>query len=130
MGHVNDDGYGDLQESGGKKKIKAHRASYSIHRGSIPDGFEVCHVCDVRCCINPDHLFLGTHQDNINDMTAKDRHPKGEVVGRSKVTEADVLAIRAIYAIGGTTQRELGERFGLHNSVISKIINRKNWQHI
>jgi hypothetical protein len=130
MGHINSDGYGDLQQSGGKRKIKAHRASYEVHRGKIPDAIEVCHTCDVRCCINPSHLFLGTHQDNVDDMTSKLRHPRGEGVGRSKITEQQVAEIRERYARGNVTQQTLAGDYGLHNSVISKIINRKNWRHI
>lgn len=61
----------------GGKTVRAHRASYKFYRGPIPDGLWVLHRCDVRCCINPDHLWLGTHQDNVDDMMAKGRKPIG-----------------------------------------------------
>lgn len=65
-------GYGSLGDGAGKK-ISAHRYSYILHRGEIPEGLIVCHTCDVRECVNPDHLWVGTYKDNVNDMFAKNR---------------------------------------------------------
>ena len=68
-------GYGVLQVDG--KKIKAHRISYEIYKKQIPQGMSVLHKCDVRECVNPDHLFIGTHQDNMKDMVEKRRSRNG-----------------------------------------------------
>ena len=92
----------------------------------------VCHTCDVRCCVNPDHLFLGTHDDNMKDRDEKGRQAKqkGSSHGLAKLTEADVLDIRARYAAGGVTQRELAEEYGVNQSLVSYIKNKQIWKHI
>jgi len=69
------DGYGGIMVRGGKrlKRIQAHRLSWQIHRGPIPNGLIICHTCDLPCCVNPDHLFLGTYSDNALDSLRKGR---------------------------------------------------------
>lgn len=68
--------YGSLGING--KNYHAHRVSYEIHHGPIPDGLFVCHRCDVGRCVNPEHLFLGTHQDNMTDLKTKKRKARGD----------------------------------------------------
>ena len=143
-------GYGNFKIR--QKFFKAHRASWMIHNGGIPHngsyhGICVCHRCDNRACVNPDHLFLGTQTDNILDMQSKgrgvqlcgDKHvsrlhpellPRGESHGRAKLTALQVGEIRAIYASGGFAQRKLAAKFGVATTLISSIILRKIWRHI
>src|SRR5439155_1747305 len=91
-------GYGQIRDK--KKTYFAHIISYKWVFGDIPPGLEVCHKCDVRACINPEHLFLGTHRENMLDASAKHRmdgngNQWGETHHLAKLTEKDVLAIRA-----------------------------------
>ncbi len=126
-------GYGRMQV-GGRAGItlRAHRASYEIHHGEIPEGMCVLHKCDERRCLNPGHLRLGTRPDNTRDMMAKGRHRCGfgERSGRSRLTEADVLSIRAQYETGGVTQWELSRRFNTARSNISAVVTGATWRHV
>ena len=98
----------------------AHRVSWRIHCGPIPDGVSVLHRCDVRRCVNPDHLFLGDHIDNMVDMARKKR------AGGQKLTIENVEAIRASAESGVV----LGARYGVSRSLISKIRLRRWWKHV
>jgi HNH endonuclease len=79
VGAMSTNGYGHFSLN--RKITGSHRAAWRLFNGSIPDGYQVCHKCDVRCCVNPGHLFLGTQKDNIQDMVAKGRAAKPDVVG-------------------------------------------------
>lgn len=110
----------------GGKKLLAHRVAYERAHGPIPAGLMVLHRCDNTKCCNPDHLFLGTHLDNMADMRAKGRGNKaplpvrhGSDVNGAKLTPADIVEIRRARADGATTV-ELGRRFNVHHSVISR----------
>ncbi len=109
-------GYGAYKWAG--KKMGAHRASYYIHFETIADGMMVCHRCDNPLCVNPDHLFLGTNQDNMQDMVSKGR---GEEVygftGRSKLTASDVEEIRA----STLRQVDIAAKFGISPTYVSHI---------
>jgi hypothetical protein len=87
------------------------------------------HRCDNPPCVNPAHLFLGSNQDNVNDMRSKGLHPRGETAGSSKLLTSDILAIRRLYE-DGFLQREIAEQFGLTQCHVSKIVLRQTWQHI
>lgn len=125
------DGYGSIKVNG--RVIGAHRYSWMLHRGDIPRGLLVCHRCDVPLCVNPEHLFLGTHQDNNGDCAAKGRAKGGTKTplpgvtnSSSKLTEADVHAIRA----STETFTALGARFGVSRTQISNIKRGLQWTHL
>jgi hypothetical protein len=130
-GAETDTGYGQIRN--GDKMIAAHRAAYIVAHGEVPDDMHVLHQCDVRSCVNPDHLFLGSHQDNMNDMKAKGRRVGslvGERMGMAKLSDAAVVAIRKEYAGGGVRQVDLAEKHSVSQVLISKIVRRKAWTHI
>src|SRR5262245_18499994 len=85
-------GYGKFKCKG--RTLRAHRFSWTVYRGEIPPGTCVLHKCDVPCCVNPDHLFLGDNAANAADRVYKKRAASGPQNGRAKLTEADVRAIR------------------------------------
>lgn len=105
----------------------AHRVSYEWHFGQIADGLFVCHRCDNRACINPDHMFLGTQEQNMSDKTAKQRQAKGEGHGCAKLTEGDVLSIRSSH---GVTLKDLGKRYGVSWQHIWQIRSGRAWSHL
>jgi len=122
------DGYGQMRVGG--RMLSAHRVSYELHNGPVPNGLCVLHRCDVPGCVNPTHLFLGTKADNNRDRNAKQRHASGEQHGSARLSAANVLEIRKLYAAGGVFQRELGKRFGVTTMSISHILSRKRWRHV
>src|SRR5690606_12230408 len=111
--------------------MMAHRCSWVAYYGDIPSGLLVCHRCDNRKCVNPNHLFLGDAAANSHDMVAKGRHPRlrGERSSQAKLTEEQVREIRR-RAKSGTPQRWLAREYGLHPMAINKIVHRKTWRHI
>jgi hypothetical protein len=108
---------------------RAHRLSWELHYGKIEVGMCVCHRCDNKHCVNPDHLFLGTSAENTADMDAKGRRKavKGSMHGWSKVDEDE---IRQILIIKDNTQKQIGDMFGLTQHSISRIKARKTWTHV
>jgi hypothetical protein len=121
-------GYGKVHMENGMER--AHRVSYRIVHGDIPEGLCVCHTCDVRNCVNPSHLFLGTRKDNQQDMMRKGRSTFGERHASSKLKEKDVLAIIDLYKSGNYTQRELGNAHGISQRQIHRIVTKKSWKHL
>jgi HNH endonuclease len=126
------DGYGQFWISG--RNNAAHRVSWFLTNEEWP---KVCvlHRCDVKACVNPEHLFLGTKKDNTRDMDAKGRRntsgaPKGSKHPLAKLTEAQVKAIRAEYAAGKTTHKKLAAKYGMGKSMIGYIVTNKFWTHI
>jgi hypothetical protein len=116
----------------GDRLVLASRASYEAFHGEAPGDLLVCHKCDTPACVNPDHLFLGTHQDNKDDCVAKNRQARnrGEKGGRAVLTERDVRKIRATYARGGIGSEALGREYGVSGRQIRYIVNRQEWAHI
>ncbi len=121
-------GYGKTHAFGVAKK--AHRLSYELFVGPIPESMHILHRCDVPSCINPAHLRVGTHQENMREMSERKRAPIGSRQGRSKLTEEDVRYIRAEHRAGTINRVALAKKFGIDRSMISHILRRKNWKHI
>ena len=109
--------------------VAAHRVSYELCVGLIPDGLLVLHHCDNPPCVNPAHLFLGTQRDNIRDMIEKGRKRQGERNGRSKLNHDDVRAIR-IACANGESKASVSRRYPVNVSVIKKIIYGVIWTHV
>ncbi len=112
----------------GKTRHYTHRAAWELTNGPIPDGMFICHHCDNPPCCRPDHLFLGTHADNMRDRVAKGRSGKGSQHSQARFTEDDIRYIRSAYP--SVTQAVLAERFNVAPSTISMIVNRVNWPHV
>lgn len=123
----NKGGYGTFRY--GKRKVAAHRISYEMFVGAIPDGLQVCHRCDNPACVNPEHLFLGTMAENFADKVRKQRSA-GEFNANVRLTEEIVKAIRREYEVGGTTTYELADKYGVTRPNIGYIVNRKTWSHV
>lgn len=115
---------GDIRMFG--KHVKAHRFSYMIHNGEIPEGMIVLHSCDNSLCMNPKHLRLGTHEENMEDMTKKNRQSKGEHRPLSKLTEDQVRAIRA----DTRNQYVIAAEYQITQGLVSAIKRRIRWKHI
>ncbi len=129
LGRKNKDGYGIMMIVG--KKERAHRVSYKIHTGEIPDGMLVLHSCDTPDCVNPAHLHLGTHQDNMRERSerGRTREQNGEKNYTSKLTEKEVLEIRNKYKVGAR-QHVLAKEYKVSRQLIGAIVNLKAWKHI
>ena len=130
-------GYGliNRMKDGKRKAYLAHRVSYEIHYGPIPDGQMVCHNCDknyppgdmsYRRCVRPDHLFLGTHADNMQDMAQKGRN---QHLAHRKLTPEKATEIRQKYANKEASQKKLAAEYGVSLTTIRLVIFRKIFKH-
>ena len=121
-----DNEYGRIRLNG--KQHLAHRVSWETHNGAVPDGLLVCHRCDNPKCINPEHLFLGTHSANMADMSRKGRRRgivavNGERHGRAKLTNSDVIVIRSSVQ----SAKSLACDYGVSDRQIRNIRSGKSW---
>ena len=129
LGYKTWEGYGRLRNLN-REKILVHRFSWLIHFGKIPEGMLICHHCDNPPCVNPEHLFMGTHQDNAIDRERKNRRkaPKGEESSLSKLKNKDVIEIREKFR-NGKRNCDLAREYKVHPSTISLIVlKKKNMQ--
>lgn len=126
-------GYGRMRVEG--KQVLAHRVSYELHRGFIAEGIFVCHKCDVRLCVNPDHLFLGTQKDNVTDMIQKGRNSRSGAINpvkherhhKAKINKQQAAEIFQLAWFSPMSQREIGEAYGLSQTNVSVIKHGLAW---
>ena len=123
-GHIGTNGYGQVRLS--EKVIPSHRAAYLIAYGAIDSGAIVRHRCDSPACCNPLHLETGTHSDNVRDRVIRNRTAKGVRNGRSKLTEADVRAIRR----SGDEASLWASRLGVTVQQVNNIRRGRSWSHV
>ena len=112
-----------------KKVIDAHRYSYSYYKGEIPKGLFVCHRCDNKMCVNPDHLFVGTPKDNVLDMVNKKRQRVGEKTNLNKLSELQVIDIKNCLSMG-VRQIELVKKYNVSRTCICDIKTGKRWAYL
>ncbi len=129
-GATHDGGYGILRigslRDGSRTLVKAHRFSWELINGPVPDGLFVCHHCDNPPCVNPSHLFLGTCAANNADMYAKNRESFGEDHPRAKLSSAEVRLIRSEASHGN--HGRLAQRFGVSRATVDYIASGKTWR--
>lgn len=125
LGAVRPDGYAFFTFRADGRRQRAHRAAWVAKNGPIPRGLVVCHKCDVRSCVNANHLFLGTQAENMADMMVKGRHVShgGERHGRAKLTAAQVSDIRADLR----SAKEVAAQYSVSRTIISNIRSGKRW---
>lgn len=121
------EGYGLIKID--KKTKKAHRVSWELFNGEIPDGLHVLHRCDNPSCVRPNHLFLGSHQDNMRDKKKKGR-VKGSRHPGSILTEKQVLEIRKKYKVRTISLPQIAKNYGVSWYTIGKILSGKLWKHV
>lgn len=130
-GPTSHNGYGKLsgcRSRGFKRMTFAHRLSYMIFRGPIPKGMEVCHRCDNPPCVRPDHLWLGTHTDNMRDAKRKGRMRRGEGSPHARLTDAAVREIRRRYP--AEMQKDIAADLGVAPRTVRSVLRGEAWTHV
>lgn len=124
------DGYGTFWISG--KPIRSHRMSWLIDRGELRDDLYVLHSCDNRACVNPAHLFLGTNQDNMDDMVRKERQARHIGVNNpiAKLNDDYVREMRRLFESGEMKIAAIARKFGVHAMTAKPAITGKTWSHV
>lgn len=127
-------GYGSIRS--GDRQLLAHRIAWELTRGPIPSGLLICHHCDNPPCVRPSHLFLGTHQMNLDDCRRKGRAAKpdqttraSESNGAAKLTASKVRRLRERYRRGGVTQAALAREYKVSIPLIEKILGGRLWRY-
>ena len=126
-------GYGSFKLDG--EKVNAHRVAWRLAYGPVPAGLDVCHHCDNRLCVEPNHLFVGTRAENVADAVKKGRHSttagslRGTRNPKARLNEVAVRVIRHFHA-KGVSQRKLARLHGVDHKTISFIVHRKTWTHV
>lgn len=123
QGNTDNHGYGEIRGLGQRR---AHRLSWVIHRGPIPEGMDLLHHCDNPPCVNPEHLFPGTQGDNNRDRSLKGRSARGERSPHAKITEAQAVEV----LLSDKPSKILAAELGVHVTQINKIRRGAKWAHL
>jgi len=114
-----------------REHLKAHRKSWQLFRNEIPEGKMILHHCDVRNCVNPDHLYVGTQRDNMRDCSNRKRFnhkPRhGEENPVAKLTTSEVLLMRSIREEKGLSYKKISQEFGVSTMTAYRAITKKSW---
>lgn len=120
--------YGVLNREG--KNVYVHRLSYEIHKGTIKEGLFVLHRCNNKLCVNPKHLYEGTHKDNARDRELTEDHSRGAKNSNSVLTEGEVAEIKRLVRVEfWRTRKDIGEQFGVSHATVSRIATGETWKH-
>jgi hypothetical protein len=133
LAYKNADGYGAVGNFRHPGSSRAHRVAWRLARGRIADGLHVLHKCDNRACVNPDHLYLGTHRDNMRDRAERGRSRGGKLPGElaphAKLKETDAITIRALVG-AGYLQKDCAVLWGVTKATVNDLVLRKTWRHV
>ena len=128
--------YGNLvigsRTDGSRRTVSAHRYAYEVFVGPIPEGLFILHECDNPSCVNPEHLFPGTRQDNVDDREAKGRNnpPRGARQGRAKLNPSIVTRMRKLFMYKDWSARQLGREYNVHHTTVLDAVHGESWSHI
>jgi hypothetical protein len=122
QGGLDSEGYASIYVDG--KAVRLHVFMYKQHKGEIPEGEVVRHTCDVRHCLNPDHLITGTQLQNVHDAIERGRawHPVGEACHNTKLTDSVCSLLKSDYQTGLYTQQQLSERYGINRRSVGQVL--------
>jgi len=129
QGATDKTGYGKFRTADSRRMLKAHRFAYKLLVGPIPTGLLVLHRCDNPPCCNPEHLYVGTHAENMRDAVLTGRIRRGEDNGRARLTEENVIEARRS-SKNGEGVYHIAARLGVSHTAIQQILSGKTWRHV
>lgn len=130
MGAITRGGYGHIRKrvNNVNKMTRAHRVSYELYKGPIPEGLQVLHTCDNPICVNPNHLFLGTNQDNVDDKVSKDRHSFGRSSNHMWLSKELADKIKSVYLNSKLSMKAVASMFNTSAPQVCRIVKNKIWR--